>query len=125
MLWAIPLLLLILFEIIADIFSKEWVLKGHWETVYESVWVDDGKWSSSCNCYSHNGHWEEVSDRKWVKSYVWETFYSNGSFKFDNISESSKDLELLAAIDETENQNFISQYFFGGGYFFTECGVSI
>ena len=28
--WLIPISLLILFEVIADIFSKEYALKGHW-----------------------------------------------------------------------------------------------
>ncbi len=30
MLWILPLLLLILFELIADIFSKQWALSGSW-----------------------------------------------------------------------------------------------
>lgn len=30
MFWIIPIALLIIFEIIADIFSKEYSLKGHW-----------------------------------------------------------------------------------------------
>lgn len=30
MIWIIPLSLLIVFEIIADIFSKEYSLRGHW-----------------------------------------------------------------------------------------------
>lgn len=30
MFWIIPLVFLIIFEIIADIFSKEYALKGHW-----------------------------------------------------------------------------------------------
>lgn len=30
MFWIFPLALLILFELIADIFSKEWTLRGHW-----------------------------------------------------------------------------------------------
>ncbi len=30
MLWILPISLLIIFEVIADIFSKEYSLKGHW-----------------------------------------------------------------------------------------------
>lgn len=86
-----------------------YVESGYWEDIYESRWVDSYSYDSFCDCYVNNGYYESYwVGQRWVDNSYWTAYYSKGGFLFDNTSARSKDLELIAAMDESAGEKYVS-----------------
>jgi RNA polymerase-interacting CarD/CdnL/TRCF family regulator len=82
--------------------AQEWEVSGHWDyyTTYESYY-DPG-----CDCYGsyETTHYTDT----WIDTSSWVTYYYGNGLKFSNTSSMSKDLEMLAALEEEAVEQWIS-----------------
>lgn len=89
--------------------SDVYTTGGYWEDLYNQEWVDKYDYDSFCSCYVNNGYYQDVwAGQRWVDTSGWSSYFTKGGFTFDNSSGRSKDLELLASLDEAAAEKFVS-----------------
>lgn len=90
-------------DIITNLEAKEeWVVSGH----YDSYTTDVTYYDTNCECYSY--YTETHYTDEWIDTSHWYTFYEGGGFRFNNSESISKDLELMASLEESVVQKAIS-----------------
>lgn len=89
--------------------KKEWIVSGYWHDVYETVTEYYDVYDEECDCYYEEYEtYEVLVDSYYVDTSGYINFYYGGGFRFSNTTNSFKDLELLASLDEKISIGIIS-----------------
>ena len=75
--------------------QTEWVVEGHYYEESNTYTVCD---SYGENCYNQTDTW---TTDEWIDTSHYDEFYYGGGFRFSNVSVQSRDLETIAALEET------------------------
>lgn len=98
-------------DVVHDLtYHYEYVQSGYWAGGYwDYDYYDEYVYDSWCDCYE----WVSYSYSYYVEPYYVDTSYSNsyytgGGFRFKNEAGTSKNLEMVAALEEEASKLFIT-----------------
>jgi hypothetical protein len=88
---------------------EEYIEDGYYEDVYSYETYYYEEYDEYCDCYYEESYTESYYEGTvWVDTSYWYTYYTGGGFRFDNTSSLTKDLEIMAALEETTAQKMMS-----------------
>ena len=80
---------------------NEWVESGYWEDVYDTRTETIEKYDEGCDCTVTETHETKIYvGRQWNDTSHYVYRYYGGGFRFENATQASRDLEMLAALEE-------------------------
>jgi len=88
---------------------SEWVTDGYWKDLYDTRKETREVYDEDCDCTL-----EETTEtkiyigREWVDTSHYVYRYYGGGFRFENTSQASRDLEMIAAVEEDVAYKVIS-----------------
>jgi hypothetical protein len=85
--------------------EDRWIVSGYWADITDTRYRD--VYYSSCDCYRSESYTVVVGQR-YVDTSHWATYYLGGGFLFDTAANASRDLETLAALDESTQKSFVA-----------------
>jgi hypothetical protein len=89
---------------------EEYIESGYWAGGYwenETYYYEEYDWE--CDCYYESSYTESYYvEPYYVDTSYWYTYFTGGGFRFDNTSGLSKDLEMIAAVEEASAQKIMA-----------------
>lgn len=85
--------------------EDRWIVSGYWSDITETRYRD--VYDRFCDCYRTESY-SVVVGREYIDTSHWATFYLGGGFLFDTAANASRDLETLAALDESAQKAFVA-----------------
>jgi len=89
-------------DIVKNLSAKnEWVVSGYWEDLYDTRTETKEVYDEDCDCtLTETTETKIYIGRQWVDTSHYVYRYYGGGFRFENANQASRDLEMIAALEE-------------------------